>query len=338
MPSAAAYLSNSSTHFLRLPLEIREDIYIRVFPCSTFRLSEQIGSSLESTVHETSTTALLMTCHAIYEDATPIFYQEARIHFSMSWKNTSKTIDSTHIRLPLLTHVSIGFCCCRLFDQYLYRSQRMQERPCDVKEAADNQIAKCIDSISANCPLLRTFTLHLLSACTEYETGLPEWVDGSFLQTVLERPTYSLEGSEIISYSSARSMDALKRLTVRDTVSIVAVATEHSPERGDMFRFTREAFAPTEDWNTLVLRGWPGITLSHAQKSEVNDLLCDLYPCSRIRLWYYQPPGSKALVLPHHKLLGEVRRNDHDNTDDDNDDDSNGYSGDWRDAYYFWDV
>lgn len=315
-----------------------------------------------------------MKCYAINEEATPFFYREARIHFSMSWQKLPKSIDETPIRLPLLVHVSIDFCCHSLRDEYADDSERMQtwhynpigKYPIiEVEEAVDRQIAQCIEIISRKCPLLHSFTLHLLSCVVGHDIDIRT----NILQEALEsadhrsRPSYTVK--------------SLKELKVRDTIAVVAVATPcHSPctckalisrvsstypgrvqnlpgqEMEDylctgMYRKIRDAIAPVAEWELRVLSEWPGINLTRNQKMGVHVLMAITedygnFPVgldAEIHLWYYQPPGSKALVLPDHKLLTDelsVESDSHKYNSDEYD--SHEYDGDESDSDGFYNM
>lgn len=309
MPSTAAYLSNKSSLFFQLPTEIRHDVYGHVFPCSTFR--SVVGSSGPS-VPSTSAVALLMTCHAIHQEATPFFYREARIHFSMTWQRLQQSIDRTPIRLPLLVHVSLDFCCLSLHEEYEDNSERMKNwhnnpgryrfPTAEVEEAVDRQFAHCIDAISTNCPLLQSFTLHLLPCKDRH------YVEDHF-KDILQEVLKSAESCSRPSYT----IDSLKKLKVRDTIVVVAAAIDELITGYHTYRNVRDAIAPSVDWGMLVLSEWPGISLTRDQNMGVKALMVlpedyvgrSLRPNANIHLWYYQPPGSKALVLPDHKLLGD---------------------------------
>jgi len=326
MPSTAAYLSNKSSSFFQLPTEVRHGVYGRVFPCSTFRLRRQVVGACEPQAPSTSATALLLTCYAIHEEAVPLFYRAARIHFSMSWREPTESIILSPIRLPLLVHISIDFCCLGLDDQYEEDLERMQFCPnkiigedCEcpkigIEEAADRRVAECINKISTNSPLLQSFTLHLLSSITEY--GL----SGEDKDILL----YALGSAEYRGCSSS-TMDSLKKLKVRDTIVIVAVAVDYPGTNAYMYSGIREAIAPLEEWEFSELSEWPGISLTGEQKKDVHKVLehTEMFNfrktevAAEIRFWYYQPPGSKALVLPNHKLLKDKQDSEGDSEEDD---------------------
>lgn len=255
----------------------------------------------------------------------PYFYQEGHIHFSMSWAESKKTIESTQIQLPFLMYLSIDFSCLglearlekRMLRWYEYQSGKdgydYSDHPEPIaEEKADKQIAACIDSITAKCPLLRTFTLHLLSGhYSEEPYHLWDDSEKDFLREALE--------SEFDR--TAHTVQALKKLKVRDTIVIVAVARDHYNAIDYMYYDVRKVFARVNQWSVLVLRKWPGISLTEKQVREVKCLACvmtlDYEP--EIRLWYFQPQGSKALILPEYELLGNAFGPYCDSDDDDSD-------------------
>lgn len=311
MPLTAAYLSNQFSPFFRVPVEVRHDIYHQLFPCSKFRYKEHADDASEPRAPFILTIAPLTTCYAIHEEATPFFYREARIHYSMSWRHPTRTIDMTTIWLPLLVHISIDFCCLGLRNEYGNDSKRMaewckspEEDECPLREierAVDRQVAECIDSISTHCSLLRSFTLHMLSSESEYDDeGEPQ----IFLQEALELADG--RGRQPLT------LGALKKLKVRDTIVVVAVAIDYVQANGYMYSKVREAIAPLNEWQVLALKEWPGISLTEEQDMEMEELKCfaadlpePMFLDAEIYLWYYQPPGSKALLLPDHKIREE---------------------------------
>lgn len=311
MPLTTKSLANMSAPLFRLPLEIRRDIYTHVFPSTTLRLTEQmIVRAFEISVTKTSATALLKTCSALHEEATPVFYHNARMHYSISWQNPEEPIESTRICLSLLRHISIDFSCLVISGE-LARKTRIEEveqrniqndaaepaetnkegisRAQSAMENVDKAIAACIDSISANCPLLRTFALHLLShSCFEYG-----------LQDILQN---ALDGVD--SYNNVgtkHTIEALKKLRVRDTIAIIAVATERD------YINVLKAITPIKEWQTLKLRKWPGISITAKQVRAVASLVCGLGGTydddTDILMWCYRPLGSNMLGLPEYKLV-----------------------------------
>lgn len=276
-------LGHENSLIFTLPLEIRQDIYSHVLPSSTFRLRSQMTAT-HGPQPKTPVADLLTICHIIHREATQVFYEEARIHYSMSWQTPRLTIDMTPIRLPMLRHLSVEFCCVGFNDHALTWSTEFSE--IDEEKSADAQIAAFIDCIAANCPLLRTFTLHLLSTFFRHKRR-DDRVSKDFLQQALRKA----------GYRPSHTTRALRNLKVRDAIAIVG----HSAYKEYVYKDLQRAIAPLREWKTIEEGTWPGITLTRKQKlcvGSVTPRASSLCCC----IWYYQPPGSIALMMPNPQL------------------------------------
>lgn len=200
------------------------------------------------------------------------------------------TIQGSPICLPMLMYLSIDFSASGLCHE-LHTAERRRRRVLgenlgddawmDIRagrEEVDEQIATCINTISASCPLLRTFALHPISAdCAGVECECTDFVQAT-LETCQSRTQHTL--------------NALKNLKVRDASAIIAVATD------DGYTGVRNVIAPLEMWETLNLKGWPSISLTPDQAYKVMELLCEGPGAHddglHIKMWYYQPVGLES--------------------------------------------
>ncbi|MCJ1458779.1 hypothetical protein MMC28_009153 [Mycoblastus sanguinarius] len=311
---------NSTSTFFRLPLEIRQEIYRHVFGSSVFRLKEQMqpqymiedhsyqcdicdepqGSEgikakehqeilleatrylrsngdnvLQENTYNSVVTALLATSHQIYVEALPVFYGEAHIHFSIKAR-LPLTLHAFQSHLPLVKHLTLDFSYLIIsYDYWQIRFPRaVGETP---REIVVREIADTIDFVVKNCPRLRSFALHLLS---DIDAGRNDFLHGSLL--------HDDPGTGVV-------VEALGKLRVRDTISIIAVAGD-----GEYARI-RTAIAPLDQWTKLRLGSWPerrlvswpGLTLSEDQIEALQYLLY-MDEQRAITMWSYKPPTSKS--------------------------------------------
>lgn len=110
---------------------------------------------------------------------------------------------------------------------------------------------------------------------------------------------------------------ALQKLKVRDTIAIIFVTREKFLARSKdcTHQGIRLAIAPLDQWEMLPLKKWPGIALTDEQQFEVNLFTVEEFNRSDdagICLWYFQPPGSKALWLPDYRLTWHPIEDDFD--------------------------
>lgn len=143
------------------------------------------------------------------------------------------------------------------------------------------RVAACIDTISASCPLLRTFALHILpEECP---------ADGCEVTNILQAPS---------QYSQSRhTISALRDLKVRDTFVIVA-------ENWEPLDYTeaRDTIAPFADWQVLKLKAWPAISLTEQESKVIATVGGPDYDEKDlpVEMWCFQPKTSKAFGLPEY--------------------------------------
>ncbi|KAI0837796.1 hypothetical protein F5Y06DRAFT_287648 [Hypoxylon sp. FL0890] len=97
------------SRLLSLPFELRLDIYER------YLYSEQFGAIDEGlmclTESESPSTALLLTCKQIYEEARPLLYQKVTISYSLDiWERFFDRIGPYNI--SLIRDLTIYYSCC----------------------------------------------------------------------------------------------------------------------------------------------------------------------------------------------------------------------------------
>lgn len=119
-------------------------------------------------------------------------------------------------------------------------------------EKIDKQIAGSIDAIAARCPLLRTFTMYLLTA----DVGSDD-----FLQVILDKSDES---------PVEHTVEAFKNLKIRHTICIVAVATL------DQYTNLRRGIAPLDKRRMRELEKWPGISTT---KGEIEMMGIEMRIC-----------------------------------------------------------
>lgn len=245
---------------------------------------------------EITATALLTTCHAIHDEALLSFYREACIHFSIRSK-LFMPIEASQIRLPMLMHLSIGISTQGLCHQLHTAEGHPWIQPTKERlawnEEIDLRVATCIDTVLARCPLLRTFTLHILPGeCPR---------DSCEVANFLQAPS---------QYSkSQHTLSALGNLKVRDTFAIVAEEYTDLPH----YEEVRHAIAPNEDWHTLTLKAWPMISLTE-EEYELVEAGSSRNGHLLVPMWYHQPKDSKALGLPKYLRVEDVLRTSADET------------------------
>ena len=152
--------------FFSLPLELRNQIYLNLlvsphrlrspqeFRRRQIQKHNQGGNRKAQATQIFQTTAILATCSTINNEAVPVFYKHNRFHYSIPLHR----IPFSRLQTPYLEHMqhlSIDFAhtwpsSFTSFDSY---------RPGRV----DSIIANHISGISAKCPSLCSFTLHILA-------------------------------------------------------------------------------------------------------------------------------------------------------------------------------
>lgn len=299
MVSTSAVISNGTTLLFKLPLELRQIVYSYVFASSTFRLINQGTGKKGMTTYALSTpvskaTSLLTTCHVIHDEATLYFYLAARIHFSVR-SNPKVTVEPLQVHLPHLRHLSLDFSC-HAIDREIDREKfgsTLPEAGKRVATAADKALGKCIDTIAQTCPCLQTLSLYLVSKCPDYAGPYgPYQDDRDFLQSALTLP----------AYRTRYTIEALRNLRVRDTIVVVAAGIH------DDYEDLHGAIAPYEDWDKRACKEWPGMTLSHKALDAIKNVLFPsiyngVYGDKDVWMWFSQPTGSKALILPEHEVI-----------------------------------
>jgi hypothetical protein len=154
-------------------------------------------------------------------------------------------------------------------------------------EKIDKHMSGSIDAIAASCPLLRTFTMHLLTADVRSD---------DFLQVILDKSDES---------PVEHTVEAFKNLKIRHTICIVAVM------RLDQYKNLRRGIAPLDEWQMRELEKWPGISIIKGEVEMFSTLLSfeddygDRDEDLHLRMWCFQPKASKALGLPGHVQVEE---------------------------------
>ncbi len=205
------------------------------------------------------------------------------------------TIGSYLIDLSMLPQLSIDFSCPG-FAKEMIAAQKTRERvirqryvnmgmgyvdPMDKDkddlrdvlipecEKIDKQIAGSVDTIAASCPLLMTFTMHLLTADVRGD---------DFLQVILEKSDES---------PVEHTIEAFTNLRIRDTVCIVAVANP------DQYTNLRRGIAPLDKRRMRELEKWPGFRITKGEIEMFSMLFCfedgygDRDEDLHLRMWYF---------------------------------------------------
>ncbi len=177
--------------------------------------------------------ALMLVSHQAHTEAVEVFYRVNKFHYTVYFTR-------------FIFYFNWCPRACKRPDEFPFHSQLewMRDLSIDVMGTnlhphtkIDSHIASHIELISATCPNLRKFTLHLL------------WENGR------EHTQEALRGQSFTA-------DALAVMKVRDRISIIGTAPLR-PVGHLGYADLRTAVAPEDCWDSSVLDDWPEISIQN---------------------------------------------------------------------------
>lgn len=210
-------------------------------------------------------TGLLLVSRTVFTEAMPVFYDMNRFHYTIlpTVASVQGVLRHFNMHLDLMQYVSIDYM--------------LHTAASDISEV-DKLVSTRVRSVINDCPNLRTFTLHLLTAFDykDLDRGLSaESETASELSKLagrLEDPTHSIDWIAIVTHGSSQALSSL-----------------------------RDGIAPCHEWVQRLPAGWPDISIDEYQKSGIETREDGHMP-QKIRMFYLWPAMRKRIKEREERL------------------------------------